>query len=269
MLTIFRLAVLVAAGFACIPTHAATPGTPATAPGLLAALTVADGAAVSLGAVIDFRRPGVEGVTVLAITPGGLGERLGLRPGDRVLAVNGRSLTQTNRPSSILASAVSEGGDTLHLEVVRDGKPRRLSHAIASARAPDHAIAQGCGHVTTQGAHPRARQDVFPLTIVSVDGNSKLPEPGGYHRVAPGRHVLVVQEHIDPHRFSAYGLQERERQRARHGRRLDKVLIVDVQPGMTYAVGARQSARPIDIDRIRDNSYWEPVVWRSYAKPCG
>lgn len=264
MQTAFRIAcVLLAAGLACTPANATAAMTaPFAAPG------VAGSAAVALGAVIDFRRTGVDGVTVLAITPGGLGERLGLRPGDRIVAANGHRLSGSNRPSSALASAVSAGADTLRLEVVRDGRARELSHALASAPAPAETAIAGCGHVTAQGAHPRAREDVFPVTIVGIDGNNKLPEPGGYHRLDPGRHVLVVHEHIDAHRFSAYGLQERDRQRARHGRRLDKVLIVDVQPDTTYAIGARQSGRPIDIDRIRDNSYWEPVVWRSYAESC-
>lgn len=256
-------AVLVA-GLACSPVQA-SPDTGALP---AAALAAADAQAADLGVVIDYRRTGVDGITVLAVTPAGRGERMGLRAGDRIVAANGQRLSAGNRPSAVLATALASGSRTLQLDVVRDGQPQRLSDGAGDVPADPATAPAGCGHVTARGSHPRAAGNIFPVTILSVDGKNMLDAPDGYHRLDAGRHVLVVREHIDEIRFNAFGLKERARQRQRHGPRLDKVLIVDVQPGTTHAIGAEQASRPIDVDRIRDNSYWQPVVWRSYAEPC-
>jgi len=253
---------LLLAGAACTSTGAATPAT--TAPTV--PLSAARDGALDLGAVIDFRRVNVEGVTVLAVTPGGLGERLGLRPGDRIVAANGQSLVATNRPSSVLASALSGSGAEVRLDIVRDGQRRTLSGAV-DGQEPVAGKIEGCGHISSGGTHPRATRDVFPVVVLSIDGNRKLPVRSGYYRVDAGRRVLVVRELIDNRRFSEFGLKERMRQRERHGARLDKVLIVDVKPGTSYAVGA-QTSRSISTSVIRDNSYWEPVVWRTVAESC-
>lgn len=253
---------LAGAGCATAIPAAAMPIT--TAPAAL--LAGAQDAALDLGVVIDFRRAGVEGVTVLAVTPGGLGERMGLHAGDRIVAANGQSLAATNRPSSILASALSGRRGDLRLDVVRDGQPRTLTGSIEPQTAGIDTV-QGCGHISSGGTHPRATRDIFPVLILSIDGDKMLPLPSGYHRVEAGRRVLVVRELIEDDRFSAFGLKERERQRTRQQARIDKVLIVDVQPGTTYSVGAHAS-RPIQTSAIRDNTYWEPVVWRTVAEPC-
>jgi len=254
--------VLLLAGAACTPAGATMPAT--TAPAVL--LSAAQDGALDLGAVIDFRRVDVEGVTVLAVTPGGLGERLGLRAGDRIVAANGQSLAATNRPSSVLATALSGSGAGLRLDIVRDGQRRTLSGAL-DGQGPVADKIEGCGHISSGGTHPRATRDVFPVVVLSIDGDHKLPVRSGYYRVDAGRRVLVVRELIDGQRFSEFGLKERARQRERHGARLDKVLIVDVQPDTSYFVGA-QTSRPISTSAIRDNSYWEPVVWRTVAESC-
>ena len=249
-------------GVACLSTATAAPTSDAPATRQPAERDIAG----DLGIVVDFRRVGVDGLTVLAVTPGGPGERLGLRPGDRIVAANGRSLGSSGRPSAVLASALPKQGGQLRLDVVRDGQSLALA-GVLDGRSVAAAAPVGCGHVTADGAHPRASRDIFPVVIAGIDGNNMLAHPPGRHRVDAGRRVLVVQELIDEDRFTGFGLDERARQQARHGRRLDKVLIVDVEPGMTYSIGARTSRR-ISTASIRDHSYWEPVVWRTVAEPC-
>ena len=249
-----------------IPCLTATAGAVAVAlPAPAALLTAARSGAADLGIVVDVRRVGVDGLRVLAVTPGGAGERLGLRPGDRIVAANGRRLSEGGSPSDTLATALAARDGRLRLEIVRDGQPRVLE---GDAGTVESAVAVGgCGYVATDGPHPRTAEDVFPVFVVGIDGQPALPRAGAHHRLDAGRHVLVVRERVDDARFSPLGRDERARQRARHGTRLDKVLIVDVEPDTAYAIGAK-TARPIPVGAIADNSFWEPVVWRTLAERC-
>ena len=252
---------LLLAGAACMPAFATTQDT-------VAAPATARDAALDLGVVIDFRRVDADGVTVLAVTPGGPGERLGLLPGDRIVAANGSDLTRTNRPSSALSSALTSQHGELRLEVIRDGRRRTLAGSTArDGQASLASPIRDCGHISSSGSQPRATRDIFPVLILGIDGNRMLPARSSFHRVEAGRRVVIVRELIDDQRFTRFGLEERRRQRERQGPRLDKVLIIDVQPGTTYAIGARTS-RSISTSSIRDNSFWEPVVWRTTAQPC-
>src|SRR5690606_6953389 len=81
-------------------------------------------------------------------------------------------------------------------------------------------------------------------------------------------HVLIVRERIDDHRFGALSLAERERQLRDRKSHAYKVLLVDVDPGTRYDVGARLLATLPDIASIRSNTYWEPVVWNSTPEAC-
>lgn len=262
--TIRAACVLLFAVCTAMPARAAAGS---AAPTPLPALQAA-GVPFDLGAVIDFRRVGVQGVTVLAITPGGAAERLGLLAGDRIVSANGRQLSTGNRPSAALASALAASSERLQLDIVRDGRTLSLSGPVAPVVAEQDPASAGCGVVTSQGSHPRASANIFPVSIVSIDARNVLPQPGGYHQLPAGRHVLVLREMIDGYRFGTFAGQERKRQRERHGPRRDKVLVVDVRPDTIYSIGARQTRRPLDVEDVRDNSYWEPVVWRSVAGEC-
>ena len=57
-------------------------------------------------------------------------------------------------------------------------------------------------------------------------------------------------------------MQRRERARAY------KPLVVDVQPGTTYKIGARLLRDRLDADSIRAKAYWEPVVWAVDPDAC-
>src|SRR5690606_5339849 len=90
--------VLLFAVCAAMPARAepgSTTGLPLSAPRA--------GVRVDLGAVLDFCRVDVEGVTVLAVTPGGAAERLGLLAGDRIVSAKGRLLSDGGRRSAVLA----------------------------------------------------------------------------------------------------------------------------------------------------------------------
>ena len=78
--------------------------------------------------------PATHSVAVLDVVPGSPAERAGLRPGDRIVAVNGRQLT-TSAPYD-QTWAQSRPGDAVELLVKRPGEPRPLDlHGIFRAHA--------------------------------------------------------------------------------------------------------------------------------------
>ena len=224
-----------------------------------------------LGAVVDVRRASVNGVTILAITPGGAADRMGLQTGDQLRAVNGRRLDDTTKPSSTLENALQEGSGALEVEVMRNGKPLVLADRadIVSTLPPNlRGGRHACGYVSAQaGVVPRS-QDVFRAEITQVDGRSTQLHPEYRHRLDAGKHVLVVREFIDPIRLNSSQLQQIAKMKKFAFARAYKSFVVDVQPGISHRIGARLLRDKLDTRSIRDNAYWEPVVWQEVAEAC-
>lgn len=222
-----------------------------------------------LGAVVDVRRASADGVPLLAITPGGAADRLGLLAGDRLRTVNGRRLDNTPKPSSALEDALQEGNGALSVEVMRDGKVLMLSgRADTASIAPQGGTRRSCGYVSAlAGVVPR-RQGIFHADITQIDGRSTPIQPTYRHRVAAGKHVLVVREFIDPKRLNSAQLLQIAKMKRFAFARAYKSLVVDVEPGMSYRIGARLIKDKLDTQSIRDNAYWEPVVWEKVPEAC-
>ena len=101
---IFLAGTLLAAGLpAANHAHATQP--PELAGIALQASSSSGQSRYELGAVVDVRRASVNGVTILAITPGGAADRMGLQTGDQLRVVNGRRLDGTTKPSSSMRAA--------------------------------------------------------------------------------------------------------------------------------------------------------------------
>ncbi len=218
--------------------------------------------------MVDVRRPNANGVAILAITPGGAADRLGLQAGDQLRSVNGRRLDGTPKPSSILESALQGGNGALRVEAVRNGKALALSgHAdIAGPAAPGRT--PSCGYISAQaGVVPRS-QNIFRADITQIDGRSTPIQPTYRHRVDAGKHVLVVSEFIDHAWLNSAQLLQIAKMKKFAFARAYKSLIVDVEPGIGYRIGARLLKDKLDTQSIRDNAYWEPVVWEKVPEAC-
>lgn len=252
-------------------------------PADLSTLTVSAGATrrAEFGAIVDVGDEDA-GVPVLAVTPGGNAANLGLRAGDRIVAVDGIRLAgagaaSDGRPrASALLQQRLDAGDVLALTVQRDGATRELRGSVQAHTLPAYRLElgtalanasiaatgiDGCGRISIFDTAPRARQ-IYPAVVIAIDGRAPAPTSGPAYRVPAGRHLLTVAERIDPAQFG-------ELQRFQRDRRSDggyKELELDVRPGVTYRLGAR-----FILDRrshIRDNSYWEPVVYAEADEPC-
>lgn len=222
-----------------------------------------------LGAVVDVRQASANGVTVLAITPGGAADRLGLRAGDKLRAINGHRLDNTSKPSSTLESALQEGNGALRVEALRNGKTLALSGRADAVPPAPRKGERSCGHVSARaGVAPRSK-GIFQAEITQIDGNSTpLLQPANRHRVETGKHVLVVREFIDPTHLSSAQLQQIAKMKKFAMARAYKSLVVDVEPGISYRIGARLLKDKLDTQSIRDNAYWEPVVWEKIPEAC-
>ena len=123
-----------------------------------------------------------------------------------------------------------------------------------------------CGYASTEAGNVPNSLSIFQTQIVQIDGR-----PAGMqryqHRLAAGKHILVIAENIKTSRLnSAQTLQIAKMQR--HSATPLKALILDVRPGTSYRIGARLIRDRLDTQGIRDNAYWEPVVWDEVAQSC-
>lgn len=245
-----------------------------------------------LGLLVDSAHGDRDGVRVLAVTPGGAGERMGLRAGDLLLALNGVSLGDGGGGAATLRQTVDAlaNGSALAFQVRRDGQTRLVSGALSSvyvpamrlivgdapqlaaagaasaaAASPAPAAAavdappRGCGRISDFDVAPR-QQNLHGAIIISIDGS--LPGPRGTpsYRVAAGSHVLQVAERIE-NRYLTFNDRLRNSSLDRY-----KTLQVDVQADTTTLIAARLN--PDKSNVWQNGAYWDPVAWKQVAEAC-
>jgi len=229
-----------------------------------------------LGAVVDVRAPDRKGLEVLAITPGGAAARMGLETGDRLLAINGRRLDGDSPPADALTGAMRDSAGKLELLAARGGKPVELAGSVAPAAVPAYRLTigetggaspAGCGYVSYAMLPPRS-QGLFEVVITTIDGRSTPLGQVNRLRVPAGRHVLTIAERTPAHRFSRSQNIQRSLALRQLMQRAYKPLVVDVEPGTEYRIGARLFTDRLGNDDIRANRYWEPVAWEQRPASC-
>ena len=224
-----------------------------------------DTAGWSLDAVLDSRSAPANGLPVLAVTPGGAAERMGIATGDRILSINGRALASVASPSRALEDALQAGNGRAEVVVLRDG--RRMSLQGALARAPA-LPARGCGYVSDSDQTPRATEGIYTGEVTQIDGRSTPLTGSPRLRMSAGPHVLVVSEFIPSQWFTSSQNRARRLMKKQMQAKAYKAIVVDVAPNTRYSIGTRLLRDKLDLDSIRDNAYWEPVVYNTRAERC-
>lgn len=239
------------------------------------------GQVLTLGLVLD-AAPG-RGPQVLAVTPGGNAERLGLRTGDRLLAVNGQSLLGGGAEavrSQVLASGagattrfdLERGGAKLtlsgvmktldvpgfRLQVGGAGVAAGASRSIAAAvpAAGGNTPGGGCGRLSQFDSAPRSEK-LYGIKIVEIDGHIPGPSNSPSYRVEAGHHMVTVAENIDYRQLPmVYSRARRQNS--------EKTFEVDVAPDTTLLLASKL----IPTGEQGGADYWRPEVWKTVPESC-
>ena len=239
----------------------------------------------NLGVLIDSSHAHADGVHVLAVTPSGAAERMGLRAGDVLVGVNGSSLADATAATELRQTidALADGS-TLAFEVRRDGATRALSGKLASVYLPAMHLSvgngaalasaspgatsagretalQGCGRISDFDVAPRQDQ-LHAAKIISIDGVT--PGPTGMHafRVSAGTHSVLVGEQIESRYLSFSDRQRNGGMSSTHYKKLS----VDVAPDTTTLIAARLNED--QRNNPQGGAYWDPVAWKQTAESC-
>ena len=129
------------------------------------------------------------GAIVADLVPGGPSARAGLQPGDVVVAVNGVAVKTSSELTREVAKA--RAGDTLRLDVLRDGK-RRIVEVRSGVRPTEKELAandnQQGQRNTPEGGAPSAQQPVvLGLALAPLDEAARRR-----YNVDPGVHGVVI-----------------------------------------------------------------------------
>ncbi len=248
----------------------------------------------NLGLLVDSKGGAADGLHVLAVTPGGNAERMGLRAGDVLLALNGAPLASADAAATLrnTVDTLPDGG-RLDFSVRRDGRTQTMGGASASMMLPAmhlsigngtalasnagaHAAAgspaegyngaspvnsgEGCGRISDFDVAPSG-QRLHAATIISIDNKAPGPSGSKAYMIGVGTHVLKIGEHI-PSRYFSFN----DRQRNAQVGGGYKTLNVDVAPDTTYFVAARLNED--QRDNPAHGAYWDPVVWKQVPESC-
>lgn len=235
-----------------------------------------------------------DGLRVLGVTPRSAAQRMGIKAGDRIVAVNGTSLVALGADSTGHAQAATTmrtlvdalgDGAPLEFSLQRDGKPLSLRGELSSIVLPpihlqvgrDELLASttastsrretridggsgGCGRFNDFDVAPR-QQDLYGVKLLMIDGVSTGPAGVHQFRVSAGTHTLKLVELIP-----AKVYRRLNPTRLGDGPEV-KTLTVTVQADTTYYLAAKFNEEKRN-SRV-GGEYWEPVVWREKPDKCG
>jgi len=244
----------------------------------------------SLGALVDSTsgQRAQDGLHVLGATPGSAADRIGLRPGDVIVAVNGTSLRGLGSDdrghalaSATLRNVVASLPDEapLELQIARGGAQLTLSGSVQAVYLPAMQVelgaaaaaatssaspaaeapaSPGCGRISVFDVAPRGER-LYAAKILLLDGSTPGPRGTPSFRVSPGEHHLLVSENIPT---EALGIGTMASLR----RNTNKPLTVIVKPGTTTLVAARLHLA--NAGDLSHGTYWDPVVWKEIPENC-
>lgn len=242
---------------------------------------------VNLGLLVDATSAANarDGLRVLGTAPDSTAERLGVRPGDVIVAVNGHSLRELGADGdgrALAAATLKSSIDVLpaeaavQLDVRRGGTQLALNGPLQSVQLPAlHVVlgtmataaadtgqtpANGCGRISLQDLAPR-QQQLFGAAIELVDGTTPGPTGARNYRVAAGTHELLVREQIPTRRL--VGVSELA---ALNFRSKPKPLTITVKPNTTVMIAAHFNERR--TNEFNTGGYWDPVVWKEVPETC-
>jgi len=239
---------------------------------------------VVLGLVLDTAGQDPGAIEVVAVTPGGGADRLGLRAGDWLMRVNGQPVVAGERieTGARLRALVADAGGPVRVELRRAGRVLAIEGRVDPVEIPAYRLevgtrgvpslgasvaaislaaggGEGCGRISQFPSQPRSRK-LYPVRILAIDGELPGPSQQDSFRASVGRHEVTVAENIDYRDLPIVY----DRQRRQFG---EKTFTVEVHAGKT----ALLAARLVDSNAARragGGEYWQPEVWKEVDEPC-
>ena len=262
----------------------------------------------NLGALVDSTsaQSARDGLHVLGATPGSSADRIGLRPGDVIIAVNGTSLRELGGDAhgralaaASLKAVVDELPDnaTLQLTVMRAGSSLTLSGPVETVYLPAMHVELG-GAIASTGGGGVASMSAADMRAADAIASTTQPAAvaEGCGRistfdVAPrsehmyGARILLLDgttpgpsgsptfrvkagEHhlLIAENIPTQALGVGAIATLRLRRETSKPLTVDVKPGTTVMLAAQLHLA--HVTELTTSEYWEPVAWKEMPEAC-
>ncbi len=224
------------------------------------------------GAILDAK------FVVVAVTPESDAAKLGLKEGDKLLAINQQQVSDSNLADMLAQMNDWADGDAISLQLLRAGKQLHLKgivsrHALpgwrlellAAEQQHELPAATSCGYVSVFYNTPASLRR-HPVKITEIDTIGF--KAGSYYKrthevikVPVGETQITLEEHIPSNILSRY----RGDIRVRNFGAL-KTLTLKVEPDTVYHLAAEYF--PNLIERSSRSNYWQPVVWKTTARAC-
>jgi serine protease Do len=133
---------------------------------------------------------GRKGAVVAGLVAGGPAAKAGLQPGDVVTSVNGKDVAGASEMTRAVAKV--QAGDTLRIDLYRNGKPKTVS-IVAGLRPSEEQLARNGGALEDQGADAptggaSASGRILGMALASID-----PAAREQYNIGSGVHGVIVQ----------------------------------------------------------------------------
>ena len=224
------------------------------------------------GAILDAK------FVVVAVTPESDAAKLGLKEGDKLLAINQQRVSDSNLADILAKINELADDDALSVQLLRADKQLNLKGTVSRQALPGwrlELLAAGqqnelpastsCGYVSVFYNTPTSLRR-HPVKINEIDtigfrAGFSYKRTHEVMKVPVGEIQITLQEHIPGNILSRY----RGDLRARNFGSV-KTLTLKVEPDTVYHLAAEYFPNP--NDRSSRDAYWQPVVWKTTARDC-
>ncbi len=132
---------------------------------------------------------GRKGAVVAGLVAGGPAAKAGVQPGDVVVAVNGHAVSSGTEMTREVAKV--HAGDTIHLDVFRNGKARTIEITAGLRPAEDQLALNGGAGGEDDGAPgggAAVPHQVLGMALAPIDPSTRQA-----YNIAPGAHGVIVE----------------------------------------------------------------------------
>lgn len=232
----------------------------------------------NLGIVLDVDNP-TTGYSVLAVSPGSEAEALGIAVGSKIVQINDIVISQSSAENALQQLQDLTAGEKVTLVIENNNMTKKIETNLNGQYVPEVRLEVGsyaeadrsllsaysneiseemenaCGRISVFFRPPEAR-DLFPAFVNKIDDKNVISSRNTF-RLPPGKHVIKIHELIiDPFLMGR-----------RHTRQKSKTIEIDVKPNFTYHLAAK-FLREYATKTIREEGFWEPVVWKVSQDKC-